>query len=555
MHHMRTKKWVAGMLGIVGIAGAAPTAAADKSCQTAGAFAGTFDGSNSGPIGLLVDAGDGSVTGAAAANIDLSGTQQVQLDQASISGSAGPAADFEADLTADGSLTGTWSSPDLSGTLSASRVGSAGDATARFTGQFSGDATGSIVFDVDAQGAVTGAILTEDVQVLDTFNGTVSGGVLNATTTQGASLTGPVDTAGGAFNGSWTLGSLSGQIGGTGCQIDEGSMGGDVSISEVPLPNTGEVVAAAANPHDPSIVVASTAPSTVGQEGTGIFRSMNGGQSWELIREGHSPTEFHFSRSDRGTVLATGPGETDAESEANFTYLSSLNAGASWDVASVTDATFGNTLSATRVYIDPADATEWWFISRNAIGGGLYRSTNNGNSWTRAVEDPFFMAEVVSPIEAPDTVFLISWQAGANAILKSVDNGRSFHQASNGISTSTVDSLISIGVSRSGQKLTSSRHLSVNGGANWTSASVTGTAVFAKGAIWQIRDNEVAVSEDNAQSWSIAVSGQFPEAVERVSSDVVTSSRAFRDTIHYFQVGPFEEDGRLFVIDISGYGE
>jgi len=337
----------------------------------------------------------------------------------------------------------------------------------------------------------------------------------------------------------------------------DGDSGTGVTISEITLPDNGEVVAASASPHDPSIVIASTKPTSVGQPGTGIFRSTNGGDNWELVREGPAPVEFHFSRSNENTVLATGPGETDDEAVPDYTYLSSSDAGASWGSHTVADPTLGDALSATRVYVDPVDETEQFFVSRDAIGGGVYRSANSGDSWKRVVESGFdlaFMAEVVSPIEAPDTVFLISRQAGAKAILKSVDNGNSFNQATNGIDTSTVDFLETIGVSRNARKLTVSGHLSVNGGANWTEASVTGADVFAKGAIWQIRKDEIGVSEDDGQSWSVALTGEFPAASGSVSGDAVSWSRAYRETIHYFQAGSFEE-GRLFVVDIEGYSD
>jgi len=145
----------------------------------------------------------------------------------SLAGSAGPGS-FRGEFDGADSFSGTWSLDrrGLSGTIAASRIGGASDPEARVTADFSGPVQGSVALDLGAGGEVTGVVLRANGRQLDTIaSGTFSGGTLKATTNRGATLTGTVDPATGAFSGTWALGDASGDLNGASCQIDDSGGG------------------------------------------------------------------------------------------------------------------------------------------------------------------------------------------------------------------------------------------------------------------------------------------------------------------------------------------
>lgn len=347
-----------------------------------------------------------------------------------------------------------------------------------------------------------------------------------------------------------------GDTGGSGGTGDSGG-GGDtgsgsddadtVNATEIPLPETGNVVAAAAHPKDPSIVLASTRPETVGQSGTGIFRSKDGGASWSLVEAGVAPTEIHFSRADPRIVLATAAGDTDESS--GPTYLASEDGGSTWSGGRIAEDSFGDAIASYRVYVDPLDASEWWLISRDVFAPGLHRSTDSGESWEHVASGDSFPAEVESPVDAPDTVFLVTWQpdAPADAILKSVDNGESFSRATNDIGTAAVENLQRIAMSPDGSSLAVSGHVSVNGGANWSESPVPGKSVFSHQALWRIESGRIESSADLGATWTTESEGDYPPVTASGDTDGIAWIREYTDSIQYFG------QGRLFVIDTSSH--
>jgi len=216
-----------------------PSASAAKShmestllCTRAGAFRGTYTGTDNGPFGVLIDAKTGFLTGFAFSDTDqtiitLTGTTAVSFDQSAafVSGDASIGSTFSGQFTTPNQVGGTWQStlsPD-SGTFSGSRIGGVANATYRFTGRYIGDDFGLFAFDIDGADKITGVSysVTDDVQ--STFSGTVSGTSVSATSSDGiTTITGTLDKATGALSGSWvdSTGGLSGTYSGSGCKLN-----------------------------------------------------------------------------------------------------------------------------------------------------------------------------------------------------------------------------------------------------------------------------------------------------------------------------------------------
>lgn len=208
-------------------------------CLHAGAYTGTFSGDDSGPFGVLVDAGTGLVVGAAFSTEDqallaLTGSTSVSFDQDAsfISGNTSSGSTFEGNFSGAGAVSGTWNSTifNTTGTFTGTRLGGDSQAAHRFTGAFDGDAIGLFTFDVDASGNVSGNAYTaiaidEPGLVVDEVigvSGTVTGDQLSATTSDGdGMIVGTMDRAAGTLVGTWSdsEGGM-GTFAGSGCQLN-----------------------------------------------------------------------------------------------------------------------------------------------------------------------------------------------------------------------------------------------------------------------------------------------------------------------------------------------
>ena len=198
-------------------------------CTRAGAFRGTFSGSDTGAFGFLVDANTGLLSGVAFSNgsqslLTLSGSSAVSFDQtgAFVSGNASTGATFGGQFSSPNSVSGTWANAPDSGTFAGSRIGGAANALFRFTGSFTGGDDGLFSFDVDSSDNVTGVAYSVPADQLFTLTGSVSGTSIIATTSSGATITGTLDKVAGSIDGAWTNSTdgTSGTYVGSGCKLN-----------------------------------------------------------------------------------------------------------------------------------------------------------------------------------------------------------------------------------------------------------------------------------------------------------------------------------------------
>jgi hypothetical protein len=277
-------------------------------------------------------------------------------------------------------------------------------------------------------------------------------------------------------------------------------------------PAIGEVVTAAVNPINPRIMLISTKPGYVGETGTGIFRTIDAGLNWSLVSEGNYPKIMKYSESDPSIIFTT---DSISESVNNTnTYGYSLNGGLTWNWGDINEPTFGGIIEAKTISIDSSNSAEWWLVSHNAIGGGFYRSLNNGTTWSLVFTGPFFRSNVAQSKSDPDTVFFISGVDSSEiteAIMKSTDNGNSSFSAMQGMA---VDSVGRFGQfllidSENNDVLVTDNHFSVNGGTNWTyQTRLQPSHMVLENGVWfSLFSDSIKKSIDYGQSWEIIVSG------------------------------------------------
>lgn len=222
------------------ISGAALPSSADarahieetQRCVRAGAYRGSYSGSDNGPFGLLVSAKTGDATGVAMSQVSdeffsLSATQSVSLDASGsfVSGSATGGATFTGEFDSVNAISGDWSNTATadSGSFEGSRIGGDADAKFRFTGQFSGADGGLFAFDVDGSNNVTGVAYSINEDELFNISGDVDGSTLTASYGGNVgTINGTLDLAAGSLSGSWQNSGdgSSGTFSGDGCALN-----------------------------------------------------------------------------------------------------------------------------------------------------------------------------------------------------------------------------------------------------------------------------------------------------------------------------------------------
>ncbi|MFN3405367.1 MAG: Ig-like domain-containing protein [Cytophagaceae bacterium] len=178
-------------------------------------------------------------------------------------------------------------------------------------------------------------------------------------------------------------------------------------------PGVGRVTAIAVEPVNQQLIY-------VGTPEGGLWKSTNGGTSWSPM----------FDQNNNMRIFAV----TIDPANSNIVYVGTngagiyktTNGGSTWSTMSFTTSKVG------KIIIQPGNSN----IILAATAGGIYRSTNAGGTWTRTstvnVEDIEFRPG------NPNTVY-----ATGNSAYRSLDNGITWNQITNGIST-TGRTLVSV---------------------------------------------------------------------------------------------------------------
>jgi hypothetical protein len=201
-------------------------------CAFSGAFRGTFTGNDPGRFTVVLLSTNGSITGLGALSSQLgtfaiSAGTPLSLDQSlTVSGrSDQTGAMFTGKLSGSDTLSGTYALTGTpGGTFTSNRLLAKRDAVWRYAGFFSDLAlpeTGSVTFDVNAAGQVTGVAYGVIRDQLVDFTGTLSNGTLDATAANGAVIHAtapPIFSS--LVDGTWTGTGAAGTFSAFGCKLN-----------------------------------------------------------------------------------------------------------------------------------------------------------------------------------------------------------------------------------------------------------------------------------------------------------------------------------------------
>ena len=198
-------------------------------CSNAGAFVGSYAGSESGNIVMTVNPVTGEVIGSSynpvnKVSVEINSHTALDYDKGltfvSVEDSAKA---FSGKLSSVNELSGTWldSSNTLNqGTFTGTRLGGETDAVYRYSVAFTGTDKGIFTFDVDRKNRVTGQVYSVSTKKVTELSGKISADKLTVTTDDGNELTGFIveDTL--SISGVWIKGVENGNFRGGGCRLN-----------------------------------------------------------------------------------------------------------------------------------------------------------------------------------------------------------------------------------------------------------------------------------------------------------------------------------------------
>lgn len=242
------------------------------------------------------------------------------------------------------------------------------------------------------------------------------------------------------------------------------------------------------HPSNPDIVYVAVLGHAFGpNKERGVYRSVNGGKTWELV--------LHRSDKAGAVDLSIDPQNprilyaTIWEAYRNFWQISSggpdsslyrsLDGGDSWEELTHMEGLPKGTLGKMGVVTSPAQSGRVWALIENRDKGGLYRSDDYGDSWQCVSEDQnlisrawYYMHLTADPQDA-DTLYINNL-----SLWKSTDGGKSFTE----IATPHGDNhdlwIDPHDPKRMVQGNDGGACVSLNGGATWSSIYNQPTAQF-----------------------------------------------------------------------------
>ncbi|MGA7159714.1 MAG: T9SS type A sorting domain-containing protein [Bacteroidota bacterium] len=272
----------------------------------------------------------------------------------------------------------------------------------------------------------------------------------------------------------------------------------------------------------------------------GIYLSTNNGATWTSTDFGIlyktlcftvKGSEFFAGTTNKGVIVSSDSGKT--WTQCNPAFSATVNAlaikdsiifaggtgmfrstddGASW-------TTIENGLGYGQTTVTGLAVTEGKVLA--STYAGVVLSTDNGNDWSGLVSTDSVNG-VTNCIAAIDSTVLVGWNGG---VIRSTDDGRSWIQGSSWIGTSNTFCFVGDS-SRMYAGTTTGVHLSTDKGVTWTpinnglpgnqvvSIAVEGTTLFAA-----TTNNGVYRSIDSGTSWNWASSGMILTSVTSITGN------------------------------------
>ena len=191
------------------------------------------------------------------------------------------------------------------------------------------------------------------------------------------------------------------------------------------------------HPKDPDLVyVAALGHAAKDNPERGVYRSKDGGENWELIlhvSEGAGAVDISMDPNNPRLMFAT-----IWQARRNFWSMTSggpdcglwrsRDGGDTWEDISRSPGLPSGTLGKMGVAISPAQSGRVWaVVEAEGRKRGLYRSDDNGDSWTKTSSKPelcwrpWYYQHVIAHPTDPETVYVMNMKAW-----KSVDGGKEF---------------------------------------------------------------------------------------------------------------------------------
>ncbi len=274
------------------------------------------------------------------------------------------------------------------------------------------------------------------------------------------------------------------------------------------------------HPNDPDHIYVAVQGAVHGDsEERGVYRSTDGGQSWERVlyidettgatdisMDHHNPRILYASTWDHRRlpwqVRSGGPGSA---------LYKSTDGGDTWEKLS---KGLPEVMGKTSIDVSPANSEVVYAnIEAEGTKGGVYRSDDGGKSWRQTTSDrvtvarAWYYIEVFADPQDENTVYVLN-----APMLKSIDGGKTFKSISNPhgdqhhmwINPNDPDNII----------------LSNDGG---------GTVTFNGGKTWSSQENQ-----PTAQFYRVITDHRFPYHVyagQQDNTSVITPSRTRRGGI------------------------
>jgi hypothetical protein len=182
-------------------------------CANAGAYVGSYEGTESGNIALVVNPVTGEVVGSSynpenEVSVEISSTTALDYDMGLEFVSAEDSAkEFTGKLNSTEDLSGTWensANTSLKGTFSAERLGGESDAVYRYTVPFTGGDQGLFTFDVDKSNNVKGTTYSVSTNEESEITGKLVDNKLTAKSADGTEIDGVLDEETLTLSGVWS---------------------------------------------------------------------------------------------------------------------------------------------------------------------------------------------------------------------------------------------------------------------------------------------------------------------------------------------------------------
>ena len=291
----------------------------------------------------------------------------------------------------------------------------------------------------------------------------------------------------------------------------------------------GRITALAIHPDNPNTIYAGAALG-------GVLKSTNGGETWEVVSDdvpSLSVGDLTIDPSDSNRLyLGTGEANASGDSYAGTGMYRTTNGGGSWEFIGLP-----NSRHIGRIAIDPNNTQRIFVAAMGTLFGtnpdrGVYRSTDGGNSWQRVhyLTDSTGCIDVVINPSNGNIVYAAMWERVRNpvyrqvggrtsGIWKSTDGGDSWVELMSGLPPHNQNNgRIGLGISPTNPNVIYAIYFNhpgslmgiwrtTNGGNNWESRLVSpdpsefGGFGWYFGQIWVHPSNSDIVYLGDVEHW------------------------------------------------------